>query len=166
MSVALFLDPVSVTQTTDYLEESREKILQAVREGMQEAMRGLASTAIAELAIAGVQVRTGQLVENIAESPKVTETSELIRGTVSAETDITLGGKKSKHIGLWMEEGTHVPEVTGTLFEFTEPDGGSFWAHGHRAFDVKPHPFMNPALHDFEATILEIITKHVEEALP
>lgn len=164
-AVALVLDPASVTETTDYLEEAREKILAAVRTGMQEAMEGLAGEAVSMMSAAGIHQRTGELAENIEDSPKVTETKEVIRGTVSAERDITLGGRKSKHVGLWMEEGYHVPEVTGKLFQFTDADWDTLYSRGHRAFDVKPHPFMDPALREYETTITQIITDAVEGAL-
>jgi hypothetical protein len=167
MSVAFVLDPASVDETIAYVEEARERILQAIRQGMREAMEGLADVSIEEFYAAGLKSRTGQTVENIEYSPKVSETSTVIRGTVAAEKDITLGGKKSKHIGLWMEEGTHVPEVKDVLFGFTEPQGGkTFFTRGHRAFDMQPHPFLNPALAKFETTITDIIQQAVEGALP
>ncbi|MBS1803515.1 MAG: hypothetical protein JST28_09110 [Acidobacteria bacterium] len=166
MSVAFVLDPASVDETVAYIEEMRVRILQAIREGMKTAMEGLADTTIEEFYAAGLHSRDGQTVENIEYSPKVTETAAVIRGTVAAERDITLGGRKAKHIGLWMEEGTHVPEVKGVLFGFTEPQGNkTLFSRGHKAFDMKPHPFLNPALAKYETTIGEIIEKAVEDAV-
>lgn len=166
MSVAFVLDPASVDSTIAYIEEARERILQAIRQGMREAMEGLADTTVEQFYAAGLHSRSGQTVEAIEYSPKVSENATTIRGTVAAETNVTLGGRRSKHIGLWMEEGTHVPEVKGVLYGFTEPGGNeTFFARGHRAFDMQPHPFLNPALAAYETTITEIIEHKVDEAI-
>jgi hypothetical protein len=165
VSINLVLDPTSVDATISYVEQAQVRILRAIREGMKTAMEGLADTTIEEFYAAGLQSRTGQTVENIEYSPKVSETAAVIRGTVAAERDISLGGKRSKHIGLWMEEGTHVPEVKDVLFGFTSPSGNSVFTHGHAAFDVQPHPFMNPALAKYETTISEIIQQAVDGAI-
>jgi hypothetical protein len=159
MSVTVILDPASVTQTTEYLEEAKYKILEAVREGMKEAMINLAWNVAGKLQGDPIITHTGGLLDAILNSPRVTETAELVRGTVSSDVN-------KKHIGLWLEEGTHVPAVLRTLYEFTEPDGETFFTHGHQAFDVKPHPFMNPALEESQPMILETIRTRIEEALP
>ena len=158
MSVDMVLDPSSVDETVDYLEQARERILQAIRDSMLEAMGGLSDEAVAEMTDVGIQNRTGEFVLELLASPKVTETKDVIRGTVS--TDV---GRK--HIGLWLEEGIHDPDVPGHLFEFTEPGGDSSFTLGHKAFDVKAHPFLNPALEHYESTITEIISDAVEEAI-
>jgi hypothetical protein len=158
MSVKLVLDPASVTQTVDYLQQARERILAAIREGMQTAMDGLAWKVVDNMQGNPVMSRSGELLEEILTSPKVTETTEVIRGTVSSDV-----GKK--HLGLWLEEGTHVPAVQSKLFEFSEPDAETLFTRGHRAFDVKPHPFLNPALREYETTITQIIQDAVAEAI-
>jgi hypothetical protein len=88
----------------------------------------------------------------------VTETPEVIRGTVSADIG-------QKHIGLWLEEGTHVKAVQGNLYGFVEPDGKTFFTRGHKAFDVKPHPILNPALDNLRAAIFDNLQKRVDEAI-
>lgn len=178
--ITLVLDPRSVDETVDYLEHSRQRILAAVKEGMLEAMEGLAGEAVAKFYEAGLKSQTGQTVENIEASPEVTSDEQRVRGRVSAERDITLGGRKSKHIGLWFQEGYHVPEVrdrrkpgsrrrdharAGDIYQFTEPDGSTFWTTGHKAFDVRPHPFLNPALEQYGPAISEIIQRRIDEAL-
>lgn len=183
MSVQLVLDPASVTQTTEYVAQVQEQILAAIRAGMQEAMRGLAGEAVYQAQAAGIRAHTWALFNAILESPLVRETAETIRGTVGTEQNITVNGKDwgmQKHIGLWMEEGYSVPEVrhkyvgrgpngghlyAADIYQFTEPDGESFWTNGHRAFDVKPHPFLNPALAEYETTITQIIAEAVDAAL-
>lgn len=158
MSVKLILDPASVDQAVDYLDQARERILAAIRSAMLEAMQGLAGAAAEQSLAAGIQRRSGDLIEAIEESPRVTETAQLIRGTVASDVG-------AKHIGLWLEEGTRVPEVAGTLFEFTEPEADTLYSRGHRAFDVKPHTFLNPALHEYETTITDLIQRAVDEAI-
>jgi hypothetical protein len=158
LSVELVLDPSSVSETVDYLEQARERILQAIRDSMLEAMGGLSDAAVAEMTDVGIKQRTGEFTLELLSSPKVSETKDIIRGTVS--TDVG-----AKHVGLWLEEGIHDPDVPGHLFEFTEPDGDSAFTLGHKAFDVKPHPFLNPALEHYASTIEEIISDAVDEAI-
>ena len=159
MSVNLMLDPASVDETTAYLREAPAKILTAVRGGMLEAMKGLAQAAEEEFFAAGLKRRSGALLEAIEGSPKVTVSGDLVRGTVA--TDV---GRK--HVGLWLEEGIHDPAVAGNLYEFTEPDAGTIYTRGHRAFDVKPHAFLNPALQQSEGFIVETLQQAINEALP
>jgi hypothetical protein len=158
VSIQLVLDPASVTKTTEYVAQEQESILLAVRAGMQEAMQRLAWQVIDRMQGEPITSRSGALLGAILDSPKVTETAETIRGTVSSDVG-------AKHVGLWLEEGTHVPEVQNSLFEFTEPDAQTLYTRGHRAFDVKPHPFLNPTLREYETTITQIITDAVDAAM-
>ena len=158
--IALTLDPGSVEGVKDYLEETRRNILLAIRGGMQEGMEALAWDVADKFAGNPIVSRSGELLGGILGSPKVTETTEVIRGTVAA---VSANGKP---IGLWLEEGTHVPVVKGSLFQFTEPDGKTLYTRGHRAFDVKPHPFMNPSLREMKQPIMDIIAARLSEALP
>jgi hypothetical protein len=60
MSVAFVLDPVSVDETIAYIEEVRERILQAIRQGMREAMEGLADTTVEQFYAAGCTAAPGR----------------------------------------------------------------------------------------------------------
>lgn len=155
--ITLQVEQASVDSVKSYLEKVRQRILQGIREGMMEAMQGLAWNVADKLAGNPIVSRSGELLGAVLGSPKVTETPEVIRGTVTADVG-------NKHLGIWLEEGTHVPAVEGSLFQFTPPDGDTVYSRGHRAFDVKPHPFMNPSLREFRAPIMAIIEARVAEA--
>jgi hypothetical protein len=154
----LTVDQESVDQVVEHVDVVRQRILTGIRGAMQQSMEGLAWNVADKLFGNPIVSRSGQLLGAILGSPKVTETPEVIRGTVTADV-----GKK--HLGIWLEEGTHVPAVEGKLYEFTEPDEGSFWAHGHQAFQVKPHPFMNPSLREYRDAIYQNIANAIGEAL-
>jgi hypothetical protein len=180
----IVIEQSSVDNVTAYLERVKEKIFVNMREAMTESMEQLAEVAVQKMSAAGIVSRTGDLVENILSSPTVTETADAIRGTVAAEGSITLGGRRSKHIGLWMEEGYHVPAVKladtanrryykkyghafalKKAFQFSPSGGGApVWASGHAAFDVRPHPFMNPAIREMKSPIFDLIQQRVAEA--
>lgn len=157
--INLRLDPASVDEVQDYLEVTRTRILAAIRSGMGEAMQALAYNVADKFSGNPIVSRSGDLLGGILGSPHVSETNEVIRGTVSAI------GADGKPVGLWLEEGTHVEAVDGTLFQFTEADEGTFYSRGHRAFDVKPHPFMNPSLREMKQPIMDIIAARLSEAL-
>jgi len=150
------VDEASVTGVKDYLEQTRQNIMAGIRSGMKEAMDGLSWTVADKLQGNPIVSRSGELLGHILGSPKVTETVSYIKGTVDAE----LG---RKHLGLWLEAGTSVPAVQGKLFQFTTADGDSVFTHGHKAFRVAPHPFMNPSLNEYRSTILDIITQRISE---
>jgi hypothetical protein len=158
MSVRMVLDPASIDETVSYVEQTRERILDAIRTSMLEAMHDLAWNVADKLQGDPIVSRSGELLGAILASPSVTVKSESITGSVWSDVG-------EKHIGLWLEEGTHVPAVDGKLFQFTEPDGKTFFTRGHRAFDVKPHPFLNPALHESETMIFELIQQAVDGAI-
>lgn len=158
--IALSVDPRSVAQVEDYLAQTKRNIFAKVRTGMKEAMEGLAWTVADKLQGSPIVSRSGELLGHVLASPKVTETQRYIRGSVDAE----LG---NKHLGLWLEEGTHVPATIGTsnakIYQFTRADGNSFFTHGHRAFQVAPHPFMNPSIEQYQPTILDLIAAKLQE---
>lgn len=154
----LAVDEASVAGVTDYLEQTRQNILAGIRQGMQEAMEGLSWTVADKLQGNPIVSRSGKLLGAILGSPKVTETDTVIRGTVSSDVG-------QKHLGLWLEEGFSVQAVKGTLFQFTAADGNSVFTHGHRAFKVAPHPFLNPSLEEYKPTIMDIIAAKIGEAL-
>lgn len=161
----LAVEQRSVDSVAGYLERVKLRIFQKMREGMQEAMEGLAGETVFQASAAGIQNRTGQLFTDILNSPKVRETPELIVGTVTAASEMTSGGRKFKgYLGTALDEGFHVPAVTGKLFQFTSADGDTLYARGHTAFDVKPHPFLRRSKEAFTAPILEIIAARVAEA--
>jgi hypothetical protein len=152
------IDEASVDRVEDYLEQTRQNILAGIRIGMREAMEGLSWDVADKLQGSPIVSRTGKLLGAILGSPKVSETADVIRGTVSSDVG-------QKHIGLWLEEGTSVKAVEGKLFHFTTADGKSVFTHGHKAFKVAPHPFLNPSLAEYKSTIMEIISQKVGEAL-
>ena len=163
MGIEFQVDQRSVDRTLEHIDAVRLRIFASVKAGMQEAMEGLAATAIDKMLAAGIQVRTGQLLENIGNSPRVTETAEFIKGSVKAEREMKLGGREFVgYVGTALDEGYTVPEFDGKLYQFTEPDAGTLYRLGHRAFDVKPHPFLREASDQFAPTILDIIQARID----
>jgi len=158
MSVRMVLDPASVDETVSYVEQTRERILDAIRVAMLEAMHDLAWNVADKMQGDPIVSRSGELLGAILASPSVSVKSATITGSVWSDVG-------EKHVGLWLEEGTHVKAVTGKLFQFTEPDGKTFFTRGHRAFDVKPHPFLNPTLHESETMITDLIQQAVDGAI-
>jgi hypothetical protein len=165
VNLGLQVDPRSVAQIEDYLEQTKRNIFANVRVGMRESMEGLASTVASKLQGNPIVSRTGELLAHVLASPMVKETKRYIRGTVDAELGV-------KHLGLWLEEGTHVPEVRTNkqggpvMYWFVARDGNSAYApHGHSAFTVQPHPFLNPSLEEYKPTLLDIIAQKVQESV-
>jgi hypothetical protein len=156
--IELELNQQSVNDVLEEVDQVRQRILEQIREGMLEAMERLAWVVVGHLGGDPIVSRSGQLFGAIVGSPKVTETSDVIRGTVTSDVGL-------KHIGLWLEEGTHVPAVEAKLFEFSEPGAAELFSHGHRAFEVEAHPFMNPSLRDDQAAIMQILADHIAEAI-
>lgn len=156
--IDLELDPRSVDSTIDYVDQMRQRILQGVRVGMNDAMQALAWNVVDKLQGSPIQSRSGKLMGGILGSPRVTENADYVRGSVAGRSS------DGKPIGLWLEEGTHVPAVEGKLFAFTTPDGNTVFTRGHRAFDVKPHPFLNSSLDAMRQPIMDIIAARVREA--
>jgi len=163
MGLEFKVDQNSVDQTLAHIEAVRLRIFANVKAGMQEAMEGLAAEAIDKMLAAGIQVRTGQLLENIGNSPQVRETAQFIKGRVSARREMKIGGRDFVgYVGAAIDEGYKVPALDAKLFQFTEPDASTLFARGHRAFDVKPHPFLLASQQAFEAPIMDIIRARVE----
>lgn len=176
----LVVESSSVDSTLEYVERVRLRIFEKMRLGMLEAMKGLAGEVISQASSDGIQARTGKLFEEIlASAEHVRETPDLIMGRIVADNSL---GRKQKHIGLWLIEGTHVPatklsdsgqrrrfNASGNqlflhkAFMFTA-GGATAWAAGHRAFDMKPHPFLSQAKAVFTEPIMEIIAVRVAEA--
>jgi hypothetical protein len=163
--IQLIIEQRNVDEVGAYVERVKLRIFQKMREGMREAMDGLADETVSQAAGAGIQQRTGELFLDILASPRVRETPELIIGTVDAQSEMTSGGRKFKgYLGTALDEGYRVPAVQGNLFQFTEASAETLYSRGHSAFDVKPHPFLNRAKEAFTAPIMEIINAAVAEA--
>lgn len=164
--IELKVDQRSVDNTLGYLDAVGVRILENVRAAMEESMEGLAAETIEQMIGAGIQSRTGQLLENIGNSARVKETAEFIYGSVSARREMKLGGRTFLgFVGTAIDEGFHVRAVEGNLYEFTEPDAGTLYARGHAAFDVKPHPFLAQSQQAYEAPIMDAIRAAIVEGL-
>ncbi len=161
----IIVEQRSVDTAVEYVERVKQRIFQKMREGMQEAMEGLAAEAVSQASGAGIQSRTGQLFTDILSSPRVKETAELIIGTVDAQSEMTSGGRKFRgYLGTALDEGFHVKAVEGKLFQFTAANSSTLYSMGHTAFGVSPHPFLRQAKEVFSAPIMEIIASRVAEA--
>ena len=158
--------PQSVDQTIDYVERTKQRIFEKMREGMTEAMEGLAAEVVSEAGAAGIQARTGALFADILKSPRIRENAEAITGTVSTLSEMTSGGRKFRgYLGTALDEGFHVKAVKSKgPYQFTAADGETFFTQGHIAFDIKPHPFLHRAKEAFTQPIMEIIANRVAEA--
>lgn len=159
----------SVDTAISYVERVKQRIFQKMREGMREAMEGLAGETVYQATAAGIHNKTGDLFTDILNSPTVGETAELIIGKVRVQSEMTSGGRKFRgYLGTALDEGFHVPAVSSDKtrgpFQFTSADGDTLYARGHVAFDVKPHPFLHQAKEAFTSPILELIEARVAEA--
>lgn len=164
--IELKVDQRSVDNTLGYLDAVGVRILENVHAAMEESMEGLAAETIEQMIGAGIQSRTGQLLENIGNSARVKETAEFIYGSVSARREMKLGGRTFLgFVGTAIDEGFHVREFEGNLYEFTEPDAGTLYARGHAAFDVKPHPFLAQSQQAYETPIMDAIRAAIVEGL-
>lgn len=152
------IDQSSVDRVIDYMEQIKLRIFAGVRQGMMEAMTGLAEQTVEEMATAGIANRSGELEAAILRSPGVVENDTAIRGRVSTQVG-------RKQVGIWLDAGIIEPAVTGHTYQFAEPDGNTFYTRGHRAFDVKPRPFIRESLRAYESTIFSIIQAKVDEAV-
>lgn len=156
--IAAQVDPGSLVAVVDHLAQTRKNIFAAVRLGMLQGMEGLSWNVADKLQGSPIVSRSGALLGAILGSPKVVENREVIRGTVSSSV-----GRKP--LGLWLEEGTSVPAVQGKLYGFVPADGTSVFTHGHQAFRVAAHPFLNPSLDEYGPTILETIQARIAEVV-
>jgi len=160
------VDQSSVDSTLDYMERVKQRILDGVRAGMAEGMQVLAANTVAEMAAAGIQNRTGALAANVLKSPRVTEDARFITGRVGAMALVKAkgGSEYYNNLGNILDIGAIEPVVQSPMHQITEPDGDTFWARGHVAFDVKPHPFFRRAFQVSESPIMDIIRARVAEA--
>jgi hypothetical protein len=156
----------SVDAVESYLEKTKQKIFQNMREGMLEAMQGLAGEAVYQAQAAGIRNKTGQLFTDMLNSAKVGENADVIWGRVNTKSEMTSGGRKfTGYLGTALDQGFRVPASKKTkVFQFAAADGETIYARGHVAFDVKPHPFLHRAKEEFTTPIMEIIERRVAEA--
>jgi hypothetical protein len=159
----VFVDPKSVDATVEYIDAVKLRILDAVRSGMTESMQLLAETVVGEMAAAGVQNRTGELESNILRSPRVTETESEIRGRVFARALVKAKGGAAywQNMGNIFDMGFRDPKVKSGPHQIVGPTGDTFWARGHAAFDVRPHPFFKRSADVAEAPIMDLIRSRV-----
>ena len=162
--VGFEVDPASAAEVDDYLYGVRDRILNGIRGGMQEAMELLAGTAADNVQSLTSQTRQGPggLVAALLQSPRVWENATAIGGFVSGYVP------NKGDVALWLERGTSVPALQGAngkLYGFYEAGGESVFTHGHRAFKVAPHPFMSTALDQDRSMIFEIIQQRVADAV-
>lgn len=158
------VDPASVVEVGDYIEGVRARLLAGIREGMQEGMEALANVAGNNLQAitSGQRQGPGRVLSALLQSPRVWQNQKAIGGYISAYVP----GKGD--VGGWLERGTSVPAVQGAkgmMYGFYAADGQSVFTHGHKAFTVAPHPFMQPALDEMTSTLIEIIQSKVANAV-
>lgn len=160
------VDPKSVEQTVDYIDAVKLRILDAVRGTMTEAMQLLAETVVGDMATEGIQNRTGALETNILRSPRVTENASEIRGRVFAMALVKAkgGAEYWQNLGNILDMGFRDPKVASGPHQIVSANGDSFWAQGHIAFSVRPHPFFQRSLATAEAPIMDLIRSRIAEA--
>jgi len=149
---------VDASGIPDYLDRVKANVLAGIRGGMADAMKGLAYVVAGHAGGDPIVSRSGQFVGAVLGSPKVTQTDGYIKGTVSS-----MVGRKP--MGVWFDEGTSVPAVQGVLYGFFSADGRSVFTHGHAAFQVAPHPIMNPSLREYQPAIIATIEARIDAAV-
>ena len=153
------VDPTSEAAAVAEFDKFKADLITTIREGMLEAMQALGYAAADHLFGDPVQSRSGALAGVLTGSARATVSGDLVRGTISTSP----GGKPT---GLWLEYGTHVRQVLGTLFEF-QGDSGPVFARGHKAFDTGQggkNAFLNATVQSQEATIMQTIREHIGAA--
>jgi hypothetical protein len=166
--IAFEVDPKSVASSLSYIESVKQNILEAVRAGMAEGMDVLAENTVDAMHSAGIEKRSGDLEERVLKSPRVTEDEAFIRGRVSAHSLVKARGGKEyiNNLGNILNMGFREKAVKKVpMHEITAADGDTYWARGHRAFDVKPHPFFRRAVEVSEAPIMDLIRNRVADAV-
>jgi hypothetical protein len=167
----------SVDSVVSYIERTKQRIFQKMREGMQEGMEGLAGEAVYQATAAGIHNKTGQLFTDMLNSPKVGENADVIWGRVSTKSDMTVKGRTFEgYLGTALDQGFTVPSAVPSgrkidgaqgdakVYQFAPADGESRFTFGHAAFKVAPHHFLRRAKEEFASPIMEIIERRVAEA--
>jgi hypothetical protein len=160
------VDPRSITNTVDYLEAVRKRIFEGVRSAMEEGIEELGEVAKAGMSAAGIQSRTGALMESL-EWHSVEESATKIYSSIRPVTPAKVEGRDvpTFYLATALDEGFHVKAVEGKTFQFTKADGGTLFSRGHVAFDVKPRPFLRQSVQSFAPVLLDLIQARVNEAV-
>lgn len=156
--ILFHVDEESAEKVDAHIAGLRDRVLGSIRVGMKESMEVLARAEADKLHGSPIVGHTGKLEQAVLASPKVTETDTVIRGDVSSFVD-------GKPLGAWLEDGTSIPAVVGKVIDFTAADVGKVFAHGHRAFHVKAHPFQIPTLEESKQAIFDTIQARIGEAM-
>lgn len=156
--VAFEVDPQSVSEVDAYFEHTRDRILEGIREGMQEAMEGLAWLVVDKLGGSPIHSRSGKLLGAVLGGIHVRSNASSIVGEVRPDTH------DGRNLALWLEKGINEPGVAGKLMRFFA-DGAMRFAMSHKAFHVEEKPFMNPSLNQDKTTIMEIIERRISGAV-
>ena len=140
-------------------EQARERLKDAIRAGMRQAMQELAEYVVSAKLSGGVlQRRSGNLVNAVMSSVRIKVTDEFVAGSINAKPP------KMPNEGYWQEFGTNHPAITGRMRVFAAPDGSIVFTRRTRTFQIAPKPFMNPSLHERESNIMDTIRAKVREA--
>jgi hypothetical protein len=162
----LKINPASVDSTIEHMQAVKQRIFEAVREGMAEGMNLLAENTVQALEGSGVQSRTGALESNILSSPRVAETEFMIMGRVTAMAPVKARGGQMYYTNLRniLNRGFHEPAQKSPVHQIVEAGSDTFWARGHVAFDVRAHPFYRQAVEISESPIMDLIRERVAAA--
>jgi hypothetical protein len=102
--------------------------------------------------------RTGDLVEAVLASVRVTSNDETVHGSIAAKP------KKLPNEGIWQEFGTKHAAIANRLRVFAAPDGNIVFTRATKAFQIPARPFLNPSLHEEESQIIATIRARLTEA--
>lgn len=140
--IQMQVEKASVKGVVDYFERMRRRMINAIRDGMQESMQGLAERAVTKMSEAGIVTHRGELATSILRSVRVKVGAKEVRGTVGSNV-------RQLPIGLWLNFGTHYPRKSPKRLELRVP----------------PRPFMNPALAEYKQQIVETIATRLKESV-
>jgi hypothetical protein len=142
----------------------RERLLVHVREGMKQAMHGLAENVGGKLQGDPIHSHSGDLLAAVLKSPRVWENGRSIGGTVSANVG-------EKNVGLWLEEGHEFPGRRRRQFDSRNLRRNPALAAAALARRlsgedrVRAYPFLGPSLEEYAPTITQIIQEKVADAV-
>jgi len=160
------VDHASVDRTVEWLDAVRLKIFDGIREAMEESLLELAGITVAEMRAADIQNRTGELAENIINSPRVHESQEVISGRVTAKGDMSIQGRTFLgFLGTALDEGYTIPPQDDVVWSAVNGDGAKEYRHGHTAIKVAPHPFLREAQQKWMPSFVELVEARVNEVI-
>jgi hypothetical protein len=138
------IDPASTSQVLDHMDLVRERLLVHVREGMKQAMHGLAENVGGKLQGDPIHSHSGDLLAAVLKSPRVWENGRSIGGTVSAN----VGQFDSRNL-------RRNPALAAAAL-----------ARRLSGEDrVRAYPFLGPSLEEYAPTITQIIQEKVADAV-